>query len=101
MAWENGRRRLGRCLGGLGILLAATLIANLPVRAQEFAAVTGVVTDKGGGAIGGVDVSLDNDKVGLHVKTQTDEQGVYQFLRLAPGEGYNLSFSKSGFKKFS
>ena len=36
-----------------------------------------------------------------HVKTQTDEQGVYQFLRLAPGDGYNLSFSKAGFKKFA
>src|SRR5580700_8585466 len=87
MAWEKRRRQLGRCVAGLGIVLAAALLSALPARAQEFAAVTGVVTDKSGGAIGGVDVSLDNDKVGLHVKTQTDEQGVYQFLRLAPGDG--------------
>ena len=43
-------------MAGLGVLLAAALIAALPARAQEFAAVTGVVTDKSGGAIGGVDV---------------------------------------------
>jgi hypothetical protein len=101
MAWENSRQRLGRWVGGLGIVLAAALLAALPVRAQEFAAVTGVVTDKGGGAIGGVDVALDNDQVGLHSKTQTDAQGVYQFLKLAPGSGYSLTFSKAGFKKFS
>lgn len=101
MAWKNALRNLGRYVAGLGIVLAASLLASLPVRAQEFAAVTGVVTDKGGGAIGTVDVALDNDKVGLHLKTQTDEQGIYQFLRLAPGDGYNLSFSKDGFKKFS
>jgi hypothetical protein len=101
MARLKGLRQLGRALGGLGLLLVAVILTSLPVRAQEFAAVTGVVTDKGGGAIGAVEVSLDNDKVGLHLKTQTDEQGIYQFLRLAPGDGYNLSFSKSGFKKFS
>ena len=101
MDLRNDRWKLGRWAAGLGILLAAVLLASLPVRAQEFAAVTGVVTDKGGGAIGGVDVSLDNDKVGLHLTTQTDEQGIYHFLRLAPGDGYNLGFSKSGFKKFS
>lgn len=81
--------------------VAFLFFAIVPLRAQEFAAVTGVVTDNGGGAIAGVDVTLDNDKVGLHVKTQTNEQGVYQFLRLAPGPGYNLSFAKDGFKKVS
>jgi Carboxypeptidase regulatory-like domain len=101
MAWINNRRQLGRLVGGLGIVLAAVLLSVLPVCAQDFAAVTGVVTDKGGGPVGAADVSLDNDKVGLHVKTQTNEQGVYQFLRVAPGDGYNLSFSKTGFKKFS
>jgi hypothetical protein len=101
MAWENGRRWLGRWVAGLGIVLAAALLTGLPLRAQEFAAVTGVVTDNAGGAVAGVDVSLDNDKVGLHLKVQTDEQGVYQFLKLAPGAGYNLSFSKTGFKKVS
>ncbi|HEY2460896.1 MAG TPA: TonB-dependent receptor [Candidatus Acidoferrum sp.] len=69
-------------------------------RAQEYAAVTGVVTDKSGGAIPAVDVTLDNDKVGFHLTVQTNEQGVYQFQRVAPGPGYTLTFSKQGFKKF-
>jgi len=101
MTWENNWKKLGRWASGLGISLVAALMMTLPVRAQEFAAVTGVVTDKGGGAIGGVEVSLDNSKVGLHLSTQTDEQGVYQFLRLGPGAGYDINFSKTGFKKFS
>jgi hypothetical protein len=101
MALKNDSQQIGKCAGLLGVLLAAVLFLSLPVRAQEFAAVTGVVTDKGGGAIAAVAVSLDNDKVGLHLTTQTDEQGVYQFLRLSPGDGYSLTFSKAGFKKFS
>jgi len=82
-------------------ILGFIFLFSSAVRAQEFAAVTGVVTDKTGGAVSGVEVSLDNDSVGLHVKTETNDLGVYQFLRLAPGPGYNLTFAKQGFKKFS
>jgi hypothetical protein len=81
-------------------LVVSLFFSLLPVRAQEFAAVTGVVTDKSGAQIAGAEVDLDNDKVGLHTKTETNDQGVYQFLRLAPGPGYRLTFVKQGFKKF-
>lgn len=84
-----------------GVLVCLFVFSATALRAQEFAGVTGVVTDKAGGAIAGVDVSVDNDKVGFHTKGQTDEQGVYEFLKLAPGGGYSLTFSKSGFKKVS
>jgi len=75
------------------------LLFSPALRAQQFAAVTGVVTDKSGAVIEGVDVSLDNDQTDLHVKTQTNAEGIYQFVRLAPGPGYKLSFGKEGFKK--
>jgi hypothetical protein len=86
--------------GVFGGLLVSLFFSLHPVRAQEFAAVTGVVTDKSGAQIVGAEVDLDNDKVGLHTKTETNDQGVYQFLRLAPGPGYRLTFVKAGFKKF-
>jgi hypothetical protein len=44
-------------------------------------------------------VALDNDQTNLHLKTTTNEEGIYQFLRLAPGPGYKLTFSKEGFNK--
>jgi len=82
-----------------GVLLA-TLFILMPARAQEFSGVTGVVTDNSGAAVAGVKVDLDNAKVGFHVQTTTDEQGVYQFLRVPPGGDYVLLFSKEGFKKY-
>ena len=84
-----------------GGVLALLFLSLTPARGQDFAAVTGVVTDSVGGAIAAVDVSLDNNAIGVHLKTQTDAQGVYQFVRVAPAAGYSLTFSKTGFKKFS
>lgn len=55
--------------------------------------------DKSGAAIVDVNVSLDNEKTGLHLSTKTDEQGVYQFVHIPPGSGYSLAFTKEGFKK--
>jgi len=82
----------------LGVLFVL-LFGSLPSRAQELSGVTGVVFDKSGAAIAGVDVALDNDKINIHLKTTTNDQGEYQFLRVPPSADYKLSFSKSGFKK--
>jgi len=76
-----------------------TLLALATVRGQEVAAVKGVVLDKSNAPISGVEVTLDNEKVGLHLKTTTSDTGEYQFLRVAPGPGYTLTFLKEGFSK--
>jgi hypothetical protein len=76
-----------------------TILALVPVRAQEFSGIVGTVLDKSGGAIVGVDVALDNEKTGLHLKTTTDGQGVYQFVHIPPADGYALTFTKEGFNK--
>jgi hypothetical protein len=84
--------------GGM-ILALLSLLTLEPVRGQQFSGVTGVVFDKTGAAIVGVDVALDNDKISVHLKTTTNNQGEYEFLRVPPSDSYKLTFSKEGFRK--
>jgi hypothetical protein len=77
-----------------------TLLTLGTVHGQEVSGVKGVVLDKSNAPISGVEVALDNEKVGLHLTTTTNDVGEYQFLRVAPGPGYKLTFSKEGFNKF-
>lgn len=82
----------------LGVMFAL-LLGPLSLCAQQFSAVTGVVSDKTGGVISGVTVELDNPQIGVHETTTTNDLGFYQFLRQTPAEGYELTFSKDGFQK--
>src|SRR4029077_20248672 len=68
--------------------------------AQQFSGVSGVVSDKSGGTVSGVTVTLDNPKLGIHATTTTNDIGYYQVLRLAPTDGFQLTFTKDGFNKF-
>ncbi|HMD37870.1 MAG TPA: carboxypeptidase-like regulatory domain-containing protein [Candidatus Acidoferrum sp.] len=85
--------------GFLSVALAFLVFTVSPMRAQEVAGVTGVVLDKSGAAIGGAQVALDSSKTGFHQETTTNDQGSYQFLRVPPGSGYKLTFTKTGFRK--
>lgn len=87
--------------GFLFSVLVALLFGSAPLRAQQFSAVSGVVSDKSGGVISGVTVELDNAQLGLHETTTTNDIGFYQFLRQAPGQGYSLTFTKEGFTKLA
>ncbi len=61
-------------------------------------AVTGTVTDSGGGVLPGVTVSLSGDRLIGGSQTQvTDATGVYRFDRLPPG-AYSLKLELQGFK---
>src|SRR5881398_812379 len=81
----------------LGVLFF--LVGSFPLHAQQFSAVSGVVSDKSGGVISGVTVELDNSQLGLHETTTTNDLGFYQFLRKTPAQGYSLTFTKGGFAK--
>ena len=81
----------------LGVLFL--FFASLAPNAQQFSAVSGVVSDKSGGVISGVTVELTNSQLGLHETTTTNDLGFYQFLRQAPAQGYSLTFTKEGFAK--
>lgn len=83
-----------------GVLVCLFVFSVTGLRAQEVAGVTGVVLDKSGAAIGGVQITLENAKTGYKVAATTNDQGSYQFLRVPPGSGYKLTFVKDGFRKF-
>jgi hypothetical protein len=64
---------------------------------QQTSAVTGVVTDTTGAVMPGVEVKLTDTKTGTEQSTKTNEQGVYLFVKAAPGSGYKLTFTAQGF----
>src|SRR5271157_5727410 len=74
---------------------------SLPVfsLAQQTSGVNGVITDKTGGVISGVQVALDNSLLGFHQETTTNDLGFYQFIHIDSGAGYQLTFTKDGFRK--
>ena len=79
-------------------LLFLVLGSFFSLRAQQFSSVNGVVSDKSGAVISGATVTLENSGTGLHVVTTTNDLGYYQFLRVTPADGYQLSFSKQDFR---
>src|SRR5262245_1462481 len=81
------------------LLIMSLLVALFPVvvLGQQTSSVTGVVTDSTGAVIGGVDVKLTDTKTAAEQTTKTNEQGVYTFVKVAPGSGYKLTFTVQGF----
>lgn len=86
-------------------LLFAFMLATLTLcfsavvaSAQSSAGVTGTVKDSNGAVIAGADVKLTDSKTGLELTTKTSDQGVYNFPKAAPGQGYKLTFTAPGFQ---
>src|SRR5262245_2734862 len=81
------------------LLIMSLLVAVFPaaVWGQQTSAVTGVVTDATGAVISGSDVKLTDTKTATEQSTKTNEQGVYSFVKVAPGTGYKLTFTAQGF----
>ena len=79
-------------------VIMLTLIFPALVSAQEYSAVTGIVTDSGGAVIPGVKVTLLDTKTAKELTTTTNNQGVYTFNNVLPGEGYKLSFTAQNFQ---
>ena len=71
------------------------------VQAQAVSGVTGVVTDSAGSVIPGVDVLLTDTKTSKELSTKTNDQGVYIFSNVPPGEGYKLTFTIQNFQTFA
>ena len=86
-------------------LLFAFMLATLTLcfsavvaSAQSSAGVTGTVKDSNGAVIAGADVKLIDPKTGVELTTKSNDQGVYNFPRVAPGQGYKLTFTAPGFQ---
>src|SRR5260370_1908237 len=74
------------CLGGLAMC-----------RADELAAVTGLVTDPNGRSVPDVTVIITNLATNVGSKTVTNDQGIYRVPSLQPGI-YRMTLDKDGFK---
>jgi len=81
------------------LLIASLLVAlfSVVVWGQQTSSVTGVVTDTTGAVISGADVKLTDTKTGAEQSTKTNEQGIYTFVKAAPGAGYKITFTAQGF----
>lgn len=65
--------------------------------AQDVASVTGTVVDATGAVVPGSTVELTNPLRGLAFKQTTDSLGIYRFLSVPAGPGYEMSVSHDGF----
>ncbi len=86
-------------------LLFTFLVATLTLcfsavmaSAQSTAGVTGTVKDGNGAVIAGADVKLTDTKTGVELTSKSNDQGVYSFPKVAPGQGYKLTFTAPGFQ---
>lgn len=79
------------------ILIIITFAAT-SASAQFRAGIQGVVTDTGGGTVGGATVTLTNKETNQSETTKTSDGGFYRFSGLGPGL-YSLTVEQQGFKK--
>ena len=81
------------------LLVCACISVLIPsARAQFRAGIQGVVLDSQGAAVVGATVTLTNNETAKTVQVQSDANGVYNFLSLAPGS-YKIQVELTGFKK--
>jgi hypothetical protein len=81
--------------------LLLLLLLPLAVSAQvtsSTSSVTGVVTDPNGAVIAGATVTLTDTRTSKEVTTTTDDQGVYRFAQVQPGQGYTINVTAGGFQ---
>jgi Carboxypeptidase regulatory-like domain len=64
--------------------------------AQSTTSLHGTISDTKGAVVSGATVTISNAATGFSRTTQSDDQGVYQFLQLPPAS-YSVSVSASGF----
>src|SRR5579862_8463329 len=80
-------------VAGLIIFAFCALKAN----AQDYASVTGVVTDSSGAVIPGAKVVLVSTATNLTYTAETNEVGSYSIVNVPPGPGYKMTVSHEGF----
>jgi hypothetical protein len=66
---------------------------------QQTASLTGQITDVSGAAVPGARVTVVDQQRGSKTMVTTDEHGNYTFPELAPGDQYQITVDKQGFKQ--
>jgi hypothetical protein len=78
--------------------LLFVVLFSAQLRAQDVAAITGVITDPAGALIPDAVVILENPQTGAIYKTVGNAQGSYTLNEVRPGPGYKLTVTRNGFK---
>ena len=89
------RKVASHCLGALIFLMS--LVPSLQSQ-TTFGSVVGTVSDATGAAMAGTQVVLTNLGTNERRTQTTNEEGLYQFLSITPGQ-YSAEVSKPGFKR--
>src|SRR5260370_31688347 len=79
------------------VLVFGCLACLALCRADELAAVTGLVTDPNGRSVPGVTVIVTNLSTNVVSRAVTNDQGIYRIPSLQPGI-YRMTVDKDGFK---
>lgn len=93
-------RGIDKCLGILSIMLLSLMLFPVIVSAQAVSGVTGIVSDSTGAVVPGVAVTLTDTKTSKALTTKSNDQGVYLFQNVPPGQAYKLTFSVEGFQTY-
>ena len=78
-------------------LLAILLFTPFALKAQDAAALTGIVSDATGAVIPGTLVTLTNTLTGATFTQTTDNKGSYKFANVPPNQSYKVTFTHGGF----
>jgi hypothetical protein len=82
-------------------LAVCTVISVTPVviAQQQTASLTGQITDSSGAVVPGARVTVGDQQRGSKSVVTTDERGNYTFPELPPGDHYQITVDKQGFKQ--
>ncbi len=84
---------------GAALLVALLIAATTAARAQTAnGQISGTITDKSGGVVGGATVTLTNVGTRIVTQAQTNASGYYIFINVLPGS-YELTVEKAGFSR--
>ncbi len=82
----------------IAVLLAFALPVELSSQGSSTASITGTVTDPTGAVIPGATIELTDSGTGQIYKTVANQVGSYTLSNIAPGPGYKMTVSHSGFE---
>ena len=66
---------------------------------QQAASLTGIIVDSSGAAVPEATVSISDRARAIKLATSSNERGEYVFPQISPGDSYEVSVSKTGFKE--
>ncbi len=92
------RYRSHLSLSALAILLTSLLALQVFSQSATTGAIVGTVTDKNGAVLKEAAVELINPATNLIARAATNDDGLYVFPSVLPGE-YNITVTKAGFRK--